>query len=192
VGSGLFGGTPGGPDIASINLQTGATGVFSSGLEVPINQLAADASGNIYAGTTDTGGNGSNNVYRFTSNGNLTGNPWQTITTGMLPLVPIGGTPSNFTSPAGVTVDSLGNVYIGVQGDSTLSPSSMTQMAGGTVLKYNSAGTLLSGFDAGAVSINSLAMQVTAVPEPGALALAATTIGITYFVRRKSRRKDVR
>ncbi|MCY2974261.1 MAG: hypothetical protein NTW52_06295 [Planctomycetota bacterium] len=191
VGSGLFAGSPGVQDIASIDLQTGLPGGFAvSNLVVPINQLAADASGNVYAGTTDTGFLGSNNVYRYNSSGDLTGNPLQTITTGILPIVPIAGTPSDFTSPAGLTIDSDGNVYVGVQGDTKLSPLNVSQMAGGTVLKYSSAGTLLGGFNAGAVSINSLAMQVTSVPEPSALALAAMTIGMTYFCR-KSRRNDV-
>jgi DNA-binding beta-propeller fold protein YncE len=187
VGSGLFGGAPGALDIASIDIQTPSNiGVFAaSNLGVPINQLAADASGNIYAGTTDTGANGSSNVYRYASNGTLTGNPWQTVSSGILPIVPKAGMPSNFTSPAGVTIDADGNIYVGVQGNTNLSPESLTEMAGGTVLKYNSAGTLISGFNAGAISINSLAMRATAVPEPGTIALLGMAGGLVYLRRRR-------
>ena len=177
----------GAPNITSINLDTFTPGLFSNANPaLPINQLAADSSGRVYAGTTDVGGGaGGSVVLRYDSAGNLVSDPWTTVTSGGTIPPPTGnlGTLSPFTSPAGVAV-SNGFVFVGVQGATQPAPG---YPGDGAVLKYDFNGNLVAGFTSGLVSINGLAVQ--AVPEPSTLALITLGSGLLIY-RGVCRRKQ--
>jgi len=178
----------GAPNITSIDLDTLTPGLFSdANPTLPINQLAADSSGRVYAGTTDVGGGaGGNVVLRYDAAGNLINDPWLTVTSGATIPPPTGnlGTTSPFTSPAGVAVND-GFVFVGVQG--TTQPA-LGYPGDGAVLKYDLSGNLIPGFSSGLVSINGLAIQ--SVPEPSTVSLIALSSGfLVYRIYRNVRRR---
>ena len=188
IGDGFFSGSS--PNITSINLDTFTPGLFSNENPVlPINQLAADSFGRVYAGTTDLGGGvGGSVVMRYDLAGNVINNPWVTVTSGVTIPLPTGnlGTLSPFTSPAGVAV-SNGFVFVGVQGATRPGENPPGYPGDGAVLKYDFNGNLVAGFSSGLVSINGLAVQ--AVPEPSSLVLFTLGSGLLIYrgvYRRKS------
>lgn len=175
----------GAPNITSINLDTLTPGLFSNANpSLPFNQLAADSSGRVYAGTTDVGGGvGGNVVTRYDAAGNLINDPWVTVTSGVTIPPPTGnlGTLSPFTSPAGVAIKD-GFVFVGVQG---ATQPALGYPGDGAVLKYDLSGNLVAGFNSGLVSINGLAVQ--SVPEPTTITLLALSSGLLVYrsVRRR-------
>lgn len=112
------------------------------------SQVAADDSGNVFVGH---GLGSSDNVFRFATDGMLTG--VITVTDAMLDGTGTGSTPG--TSPSGVAIDSEGNVIVAALGRSN--PGDEGGERGG-LLKFDADGDLLDTFISGSSAYSSVAI----------------------------------
>lgn len=140
-------------------------------------QLAFDSEGNLYAGH---GLGFSNFAHRFDSTGNEFldgGAPFLEVTEAM---VGSWGGSSTGTSPSGITLDGDGNLVVAALGRSN--PFEGDGERGGLFL-FDRQGNLLDTFASSSRSYSGVAF-VSAVPEPGSLALLGFA-GLAVALRRR-------
>ena len=157
-----------GNSVSNFSAQSNASG-----------QLAFDADGNLYSGH---GLGGSDFAHRFDAIGNeyLNGGaPFLQVTDGMVGGEGFGSTPG--TSPAGIAIDSNGNLIVAVLGRS--SPLDQGGERGGLFL-FNREGQLLDTFASGSRAYSGVAF-ITAVPEPGSMVVLLVGGGLAAAVRRR-------
>ena len=191
IGNGLASGVS--ANISQLDLTTNTLTNFSNPAFVAsiANQIAIDATGNVYAGTlgipnfTPDG----NNVYKFDAAG--VASLFASVTspgTIPIPILPFMAVPSSpYTSPSAVVIDSNGDIIVGVSGQTRPDEGD----SNGAILRYSPSGVLLNTVVNKFTPINALALQPTAVPEPATLALISL-IGVGWGYRKIRKTSKVR
>ena len=168
----------------------GTVSTFASGLNYPLG-LTIDNTNTLYVGNANNNSissvSSSGTVSAFSSNVNaayaLAYNAGYVYETSQyrqsIYKIDSGGTPSVFATLAtsgflaGITFDSSGNLYLGVQAST------------GYINKYDSAGNLLLTFSTGSAAPKYMAFAPVQVPEPSTYALAAIATGVITAIARR-------
>ena len=168
-----------GAGVIKYNPSTGNFSSFSSANPVANGQVAIDNAGNAYVG----GAAFANNVTKFNSTGAIVGSI--AIDESVLPKPPQGFASPDFTSPAGVTVDSSGNIIVAALGRTNPTSAADNFQNNGGVFIFSSAGSLIASNVQ--TTPYSSALGFTAVPEPTSLlATAAGLVTLGWLRRRKT------
>ena len=168
-----------GAGVIKYNPSTDSFSSFSSANPVANGQVAIDNAGNAYVG----GAAFANNVTKFNSTGAIVGSI--AIDESVLPKPPQGFASPDFTSPAGVTVDSSGNIIVAALGRTNPTSLADNFQNNGGVFIFSSAGSLIASNVQ--TTPYSSALGFTAVPEP--TSLLATAVGLVtlgWLRRRKT------
>jgi len=169
--------------------------VFADNL-FPMNQAAVDAIGNVYAGGVAL----SSDVVKLAGDGSTVSNPFITIDEALLPVPPRPFTSPDFTSPGGITIDADGNLIVAALGrtnpfsgdpvDPTNDVGDNFQSNGG-LWKFSPDGVLLETFPGtGSLTPLSSVAIVTAIPEPGSLAVLSLGALACRSLRRRRKRES--
>ncbi|MFM8190445.1 MAG: PEP-CTERM sorting domain-containing protein [Pirellula sp.] len=166
-----------GAGVVKYNPNNGSFSSFNSSNPTANGMVAIDQAGNAYVG----GAAFSNSVTKLDSNGAIVGSI--TITESLLPKPPQSFTSPDFTSPAGVAIESNGNIVVAALGRTNPFEASDNFQNNGGVFVFSSAGTLLASNVQ--TTPYSSALRFTAVPEPTSLLAASVGIATLGWLTRR-------
>ncbi len=157
-----------------------------SSVPVANGQVAISGLGEIFVG----GAAFSNDVLKFAEDGTPIDAPFLTIDDTLLPQPDLGYASPDFTSPSGVTIDADGNLIVSALGRTNPTAAGDNFQSNGGMWKFAPDGTLLQTFGTNLTPFSSVT-SLTAVPEPGSMALISV-IGLSALARRRKRLETTR
>ncbi len=169
--------TFGGVGLMQYDPDNGNITSFNSSNPVANGQVAINGAGDIYVG----GAAFSSDVTKLNSSGAITGGI--AITESLLPKPPLGFASPDFTSPAGVAIDTSGNIIVAALGRTNPTAASDNFQNNGGVFVFSPSGSLLASNVQ--TTPYSSALSFTAVPEPTSMLAATVGIATLGWLRRR-------
>ncbi|MFM7931268.1 MAG: PEP-CTERM sorting domain-containing protein [Pirellula sp.] len=169
-----------GAGVIKYNTANGSFSSFNSANPTANGQVAIDTSGNAYIG----GAAFSNSVTKLDTSGTIVGSI--TINESLLPKPPQSFASPDFTSPAGVAIESNGNIVVAALGRTNPFESADNFQINGGVFIFSPAGSLIASKVQ--TTPYSSALSFTAVPEPTSLLAASVGLGAVGWLNRRRRK----
>jgi DNA-binding beta-propeller fold protein YncE len=166
-----------GAGVIKYNTASGTFSSFNSANPTANGQVAIDTSGNAYIG----GAAFSNTVTKLDTSGSIVGAI--TIDESLLPKPPQSFASPDFTSPAGVAIESNGNIVVAALGRTNPFEASDNFQNNGGGCVFSPAGSLLASKTQ--TTPYSSALSFTAVPEPTSFLAASIGLGALGWLNRR-------
>ena len=166
-----------GAGVVKYNPSSDSFSSFNSSNPTANGMVAFDQAGNAYIG----GAAFSNSVTKFDSSGTITGSI--TIDESILPKPPESFVSPDFTSPAGVAIESNGNIVVAALGRTNPFEAADNFQNNGGVFIFSSTGSLLASNTQ--TTPYSSALRFTAVPEPTSLLVASVGLATLGWLNRR-------